>query len=238
LAAEYKSILLEEYPQTAFAQLISDPENFDNSELITPEALYKEILDLFQKQQFTKAREAIEPLMILASGSSIEPKAALLKAHISGRLNGVEAWKLALADLTTAYSATEEAKNAKALIEEIEAYDDLKESGVVYKNYKWIFPFLSSEMKQSQDFFEEIKTSLQTVKQRWEVSLDRFNEEYIFVVVHGIRDPQEVKNIETNGGLVELIQRNSENFVALASQYRTILKNKNWKTLKDERIRD
>lgn len=238
LAAEYKSILLEEYPQTAFAQLISDPENFDNSELITPEALYKDILELFQKQQFTEAREAIEPLMILASGSSIEPKAALLKAHISGRLNGVEAWKLALADVTSAYSATEEAKNAKALIEEIEAYDDLKESGVVYKNYKWIFPFLSSEMKQSQDFFEEIKTSLQTVKQRWEVSLDPFNEEYIFVVVHGIRDPKEVKNIETNGGLVELIQRNSENFVALASQYRTILKNKNWKPHKDERIRD
>ena len=47
LAAEYKSVLLEEYPQTAFAQLISDPENFDNSELITPEALYKDILDLF-----------------------------------------------------------------------------------------------------------------------------------------------------------------------------------------------
>ena len=70
------------------------------------------------------------------------------------------------------------------------------------------------------------------------MSLDPFNEEYIFVVVHGIRDPQEVKNIETNGGLVELIQRNSENFVALASQYRTILKNKNWKPHKDERIRD
>jgi hypothetical protein len=70
------------------------------------------------------------------------------------------------------------------------------------------------------------------------VSLDTFNEEYVFVVVHGIRDPQEVKNIETEVGLEELIQRNTDNFVALASQYRTILKNKNWKTPKNERIRD
>jgi len=238
MASEYKSTLIEEYPETAFAQLISDPENFDNSQLITPEALYKDILDLFQKQQFAEAREAIEPLMILASGSSIEPKAALLKAHINGRLNGVEAWKSALAEVISTYSATDEAKNAKALTEEIEAYDNLKESGVVYKNYKWIFPFLSSEIKQSKAFFEEIKTTLQTVKQRWKVSLDPFDEEYIFVVVHGIRDPQEVKNIETEGRLEELIQRNSENFVALVSQYRTILKNKNWKTLKNERIRD
>ena len=238
LAAVYKSTLLEEYPETAFAQLISDPENFDNSQLITPKVLYKDILDLFQKQKFAEAREAIEPLMILASGSSIEPKAALLKAHINGRLNGVEAWKSALADVISTYSASEEAKNAKALTEEIEAFDNLKESGVVYKNYKWIFPFLSSETKQSKAFFEEIKATLQIVKQRWKVSLDTFNEEYVFVVVHGIRDPQEVKNIETEVGLEELIQRNTDNFVALASQYRTILKNKNWKTLKNERIRD
>ena len=238
LAAVYKSTLLEEYPETAFAQLISDPENFDNSQLITPKVLYKDILDLFQKQKFAEAREAIEPLMILASGSSIEPKAALLKAHINGRLNGVEAWKSALADVISTYSASEEAKNAKALTEEIEAFDNLKESGVVYKNYKWIFPFLSSETKQSKAFFEEIKATLQTVKQRWKVSLDTFNEEYVFVVVHGIRDPQEVKNIETEVGLEELIQRNTDNFVALASQYRTILKNKNWKTPKNERIRD
>jgi tetratricopeptide (TPR) repeat protein len=238
LAAVYKSTLLEEYPETAFAQLISDPENFDNSQLITPKVLYKDILDLFQKQKFAEAREAIEPLMILASGSSIEPKAALLKAHINGRLNGVEAWKSALADVISTYSASEEAKNAKALTEEIEAFDNLKESGVVYKNYKWIFPFLSSETKQSKAFFEEIKATLQIVKQRWKVSLDTFNEEYVFVVVHGIRDPQEVKNIETEVGLEELIQRNTDNFVALASQYRTILKNKNWKTPKNERIRD
>ena len=38
-----------------------------------------------------------------------------------------------------------------------------------------------------------------------------------------------VKRIENNSVMSELIKQNSKNFVALASQYRTILKNKNWK---------
>ncbi len=238
LAAEYKSTLLEEFPQTPFAQLIADAELDDNSQLITPEARYKDILEMFQQQQFGQAAQAIEPLLILASGTSIEPKAALLRAHIEGRLKGVEAWKTALSELSTTYSASEEAKNALALLTKIDTYDDLKETGLVYKNYKWIFPFLSSEKEQTKAFFEEIQTNLKTLKQRWTVTLDPFNADYVFIVVHGIRDPQEVENVETDPSLVTLIQQNNQNFVALASQYRTILKNKNWKIPKDESIRD
>jgi hypothetical protein len=238
-AAEYyKTILLEDYPETPFAQLISNPENFDNSKLITPETLYKNVLDLYRQQKFEEAVEAIEPLMILASGSSVEPKTALLKAHITGRLNGVEEWKTALGEVITNYSATEEAKNASDLLSEIEAYDDLKETGTIYKNYKWIFPFLTSDKDLSQAFFEEIKKVVDTHKQRWSVSLDPFNREHTFVVIHGIRDLRELENIEENSAFSELLSRNNENFVALSAQYRTIIKNKNWKTLQDERIRN
>ena len=59
-----------------------------------------------------------------------------------------------------------------------------------------------------------------------------------FVVVHGIRGLKEIEIIARNEGLIPLLEKNKENFVALASQYRTVLKNKNWKTLKDERIRN
>jgi hypothetical protein len=228
---------LEDYSETPFAQLISDPENFDNSQLVTPEVLYKGVLKLYREQRLASALEEIEPLMILASGSSIEPKTALLKAHLDGRLKGVEAWKEALADVVANYSASEEAKNAKSLIEEIEANNDLKETGIVYKNYKWIFPFLSSETDRSAAFFDQLSAALKTLKKRWSVSLDQFSEEHTFVVVHGIRDPNQIERIKRNFGISELIIQNSDNFVALTSQYRTIIKNKNWKKLQNERIR-
>jgi len=33
----------------------------------------------------------------------------------------------------------------------------LNESGAVYKNYKWIFPFLSTDEKESIAFYKEPK---------------------------------------------------------------------------------
>ncbi|MDB3862538.1 hypothetical protein N9313_03095 [Flavobacteriaceae bacterium] len=231
---DYKTQLVEGYPETPFAQLISDPENFDNSQLITPELLYKEALNLYKQQRFRDALDKIKPLMIIASGSAIEPKTALLKAHINGRLNGIEAWKIALAEIALNYSVTEEAKHANTLLENIEANNNLEETGVVYKNYKWIFPFLSSEIARPKEFMDTLKEFLKTSKRRWTVSLDPFNEDYTFVVVHGIRDPKEIKNIEANSTISALVSGNSENFVALATQYRTLIKNKNWKTFRNE----
>lgn len=236
-AEEYKKLLLKDYLETPFAQLISDPENFDNSQLVTPEILYEDVLNLYQKQRLVSALKEIEQLMVLASGSAIEPKAALLKAHIDGRLKGVESWKEALAEVIANYSASEEAIHAKSLLEEIEANNDLKETGIVYRNYKWIFPFTSSETERAEAFFEKLKQVLKTSKQRWSVSLDPFSVEHTFVVVHGIRDPNQIERIKRNVGISELITQNSDNFVALTSQYRTIIKNKNWKKLQNERIR-
>ena len=234
-AEKYKKALIEGYPMTPFAQLISNPENNDNIEQRTPEQLYKKALNLFKNQHFIEALEEIEPLMVLAGGSPIEPKTALLKAHIIGRLKGVDEWKKALSQVSSNYSATKEAKNAKAIVEKIELNNNLKETGIIYKNYKWIFPFSSSESILVNSFLEQLKEILKTSKRRWTVSLDPFNEEHIFIVVHGIRDLKEIKRIENNSVMSKLIKQNSKNFVALSSQYRTIMKNKNWKIFQNER---
>ena len=237
LAERYKKQLLEGFPETPFARLISDPENFDNAQFVTPEALYAKTLKLYQNQEFTQCLASIESLLILASGSRIEPKTALLKAHIIGRLQGVEAWKNALEEVAANYSAVEEGLKAKEVLEEIETFDDLKETGVVYKNYKWIFPFGSDENERSLAFFENLKKALSTTKQNWSVSIDPFDDTHTFVVVHGIRDLEETTNGMENQRIMALIKENKENFVALASQYRTLIKNKNWKNFQDERNR-
>ena len=234
-AYEYKKSLIEGYPKTPFARLVSNLESNENIEKGTPEQLYKKALRLYKNQHFSKALEQIETLMVLAGGSFIEPKTALLKAHIIGRLKGVEEWKRALVQVISNYSATKEAENAKSLVEKIELNNNLKETGVIYKNYKWIFPFLSSESISANFFLEQLKEILKVSKIKWTVSLDIFNEEHIFIVVHGIRDIKEIKSIENNSKMYELVTQNSKNFVALASQYRTIMKNKKWKTFQDER---
>ena len=155
-AAQNRAILLENYSDTPFAMLISDPENYDASGVITPEKLYANVLSLFEKQEFKKVLTEIEALEVVTSGSQMEPKIALLKAHTQGRLYGIDAWKSALREVESNFSAVAEGINAKALIAQIET-NDLNESGAVYKNYKWIFPFLSTDEKESIAFYKELK---------------------------------------------------------------------------------
>jgi len=82
-----------------------------------------------------------------------------------------------------------------------------------------------------------MKQILNTSKRNWTVSIDPFNETHTLVVIHGIRDVEETQNQKANLGILALVEENKENFVALASRYRSIIKNKNWKNIQDERNR-
>ena len=227
-ADTYKQQLIANYPETPFARLLSDPENYDTTELITPETLYAKALDLFENQQLLKTLEALEELTVLASGSSIEPKINLLKAHTLGRLNGIAAWKVSLNEVATNFSAVEEGIRAKALLEEVEALNDLEETGVIYKNYKWVFPFTLAEKQNAQDFLKTLEKEVKSHNRFWSVSLDTYNPDFVFVVVHGIRDPKEIENWKTQQKRYKSKAEQNDNFVTLASQYREYMKNKTW----------
>ena len=83
-------------------------------------------------------------------------------------------------------------------------------------------------------FFKKLKETIAQIKERWNVSQDVYNEEYDFIVIHGIRDLQEIKALKGLDSIDTLLGLNTkDNFVTLASEYRTYIKNKNWKnTLK------
>jgi hypothetical protein len=207
---------------------LSDPENYDTSGMITPETLYAKALDLFENQQLLETLESLEELTVLASGSPIEPKINLLKAHTLGRLNGVAAWKASLNEVATNFSAVEEGIQAKALLAEIEALNDLEETGVIYKNYKWVFPFPITEKENAQKLLTVLGTEVKTYNRFWSVSLDAYNKEFVFVVVHGIRDPKEIENWKIQQERYNSTTVQNDNFVTLASQYREYMKNKTW----------
>ena len=233
-ALTFKERLIEKHPESTFAMLLLDPENYDTSGVITPEKIYQNVLTLFEKQDFKKVLFEINALDVVISGSRIAPKIALLKAHALGRLKGVDTWKELLLEVATNYSAAPEGLYAKELLAQIISQDDLKESGPVYKNYKWIFPFLSEDKESAMAFFKKLKETIAHNKERWSVSQDVYNEEYDFIVVHGIRDLQEIKALKGLDSIDTLLGLNTkDNFVTLASEYRTYIKNKNWKnTLK------
>ena len=116
----------------------------------------------------------------------------------------------------------------KKLINQIESFNDLEEKGIVYKNYKWIFPFKHVELEESKAFCLALKREVELINKDWTVSIDTYNNNYDFVVIHGIRDPNEIEQIKSVDLFAKKYLFKNENFVTLASQYRDYIKNKTW----------
>ena len=229
VAENYKIDLIKNYPDTPFARILSDQKNYNSTGIVTPEKLYENALKLYKEQKLIETLEEIELLTVMASGKQLESKISLLKANSLGRLNGIQTWKESLMEVATTFSAFEEGIYAKGLINQIEKLNNLEDTGVVYKNYKWIFPFKELEREKTEIFFNSLKEVLAKHNKRWTLSIDTYNKDYIFVVVHGIRDP---KNIEMCKAKMQFKSSNllkEHNFVALTSQYQDYLKNKTWK---------
>jgi len=228
-AQKYNEALLKEHPESAFAKFLSDPQNYDASGLQTPERLFMRAYSLFEKQEFTAVLEALETMEVLLSGSTLAPKVALLKANTLGRLQGVAVWKEELAQVAKAYSSLEVGKYAETLLSQIEASQNLKEKGPVFKNYKWIFPFDRTQKNQRELFENSLRATLIESQSKWRVSVDPYDAETTFVVVHGIFDPEDIEIWlqKTAKHTKDLKEQN--NFVALGSVYRDYQKNKSWK---------
>ena len=227
-ANQYKKKVIELYPETPFAQLLKDPGNYNINGIVTSESLYKKTLKLFKDQKFNETLIELERLSVLASGNELEPKIGLLRAHTIGRLNGIQAWKKELKSVSIKYSAFEEGEKAKKLINQIESFNDLEEKGIVYKNYKWIFPFRHVESEESKAFCLALKREVKLINKDWTVSIDIYNNNYDFVVIHGIRDPKEIQQLKSVDLFAKKDLFKKENFVTLASQYRDYIKNKTW----------
>lgn len=229
VAENYKIDLIKNYSETPFARILSDQKNYNSTGTVTPEKLYENALKLYKEQKLIETLEEIELLTVMASGKQLESKISLLKANSLGRLNGIQTWKESLMEVATTFNAFEEGIYAKGLINQIEKLNNLEDTRVVYKNYKWIFPFKELEREKTEIFFNSLKEVLAKHNKRWTLSIDTYNKDYIFVVVHGIRDP---KNIEMCKAKMQFKSSNllkEHNFVALTSQYQDYLKNKTWK---------
>ncbi len=227
-ANAYKETLIQNFPEGAFAMFLADPQNYDDRQLQTPERLFEKAYRLFEAQQFGAVLENIATMEVLFSGSSVAPKVALLKANTLGRLQGVAMWKEELSKVAEKYGTLPEGQHAQSLLSQIASSQNLSEKGPIFKIYKWIFPFNNNE-KIQQDLFEKaLVEALKESDTKWRVSVDPYNAETTFVVVHGIYDPAEIDVWLKKAAKPAQRLKERNNFVALSATYRDYQKNKSW----------
>jgi TolA-binding protein len=114
----YKNIILTEYANTAFAQIIKNPDKKieQETEISALETAYKELYYSYKKGEYKKVLKDINKMLSALSSSKLKPKIELLKAYTIGKHLDRETYKGALEFVSISYGSTKEGKKAKEIL--------------------------------------------------------------------------------------------------------------------------
>ena len=79
-----------------------------------------------------------------------------------------------------------------------------------------------------EEFYKSLKELVSKKNKQCLVSLDTYNKDYFFVVVHGIRNQKNIEIWKAEGKFELTSLLKQQNFVTLSSQYHEYMKNKTW----------
>jgi tetratricopeptide (TPR) repeat protein len=104
-ADQYKNLLLKEFPETAFAKIIVDPNYIKNVTDSDAEinALYNNVYDSFAKKDYKNTIILIDQLQQQRPGNKWSAQLAYLRAISAGHLEKLDAFKADLTDILTKY---------------------------------------------------------------------------------------------------------------------------------------
>ena len=115
----YRQRLLEKYPETEFAKILSDPAYYEKklALLKRAETLYIDAYTSYSLENFEKAITSCNEALAEFGESTLAPKFMLLRAYSVARIQDERAFKAELAQIIKAYPTSEEGKRATEISE-------------------------------------------------------------------------------------------------------------------------
>ncbi len=139
-AADMKQQILLQYPDSRYAQILSNPEvEITDSE--NPEIVFNTLYKKFENNQLREVSEEVDEAIFKFAGEESLPKFEMLKAKTLGRLKGVEDYKTALNFIALTYPNSQEGKQAEKMVQtELPLIEALNFGLQQPTGYKIIFP--------------------------------------------------------------------------------------------------
>jgi hypothetical protein len=233
LQALAKSDIIDNYPDSRYAEILLNPESALLNNENSPETLYNNLYAQFELGEYQQVIEGCDLQIIRLDGDQIVPKLELLKVTSKARLYGFEAYKEGLNFVALNYPSSMEGKKAarmyETVIPQLQSMEFVQDS--TQTNFKTIFKFEESETNEIKEFKEALSTAIEDVDYfKLSVSKDRYDTNTIFVVVHGL------KSVQGAFGFVEILENKndlkvSKPFFGISSKnYQTVQIHKNVKT--------
>lgn len=117
LSEKYKNLVLENFPNTIYAEFILNPEqDFTEASSAEALALYDETYKAYKDEDYALVKEKASQAFMQFPLEEIVPKFAILNAYADARLEGADAYKGSLQRILVLYPGTEEATHAQNLL--------------------------------------------------------------------------------------------------------------------------
>ncbi|SDS38974.1 hypothetical protein [Gramella sp. MAR_2010_147] len=230
-----KNDILQNYSDSRYAAFIRNPQSIQRDEN-SPEVLYNQLFRQYENQELDEVIKKSNEYVSRFTGDPMVPKFELLKARATARILGVDAYEKALNYVSVTYPQSQEGQKAQDIINR--SISDLKKlefsPDSLQTNFKIIYPVKSDDKEDTVKLKETIEKALSELGyKKLSVSLDVYDVEQSFVVVHGLESKS--KSL----GFQELLQENKnykiarEAFVMSAENYRIVQIKKNLRSYLD-----
>jgi tetratricopeptide (TPR) repeat protein len=198
-AAAMKQQIMSRYPDSRYAQIISN-ETLNAQQLSqTPDAKYEGLYKKYENNTNTALLNEVEDAIDLYTGDEIVSKFELLKANIVGKLKGIEEYKTALNFVALNYPNSQEGKSAEALLSKNIPYlQKLKFDSEKPTSWKLLYKIKDTLNASDKILIEKIKkfTSERTAE-KLSYSLDNYVMDEVLLILHGIPSEEKAKDIVT-----------------------------------------
>jgi len=117
-AEAYRQRLLEKYPSTEFAKILSDPDYYEKklADMKMAQQLYNEAYDTYTAENFTAAISLIDAALEKYNQDALAPKFLLLRAYSIARITDERTFKDELNKVIKSWPESEESKKANEII--------------------------------------------------------------------------------------------------------------------------
>jgi hypothetical protein len=198
-AEDLKREITGQYPNSRYAQIISNPDSVDAAIIDTPEGVYKNLYKLYEQEYFTSVLQQVDGLIDHFPGESIVPKFELLKAYTIGKLYGLDAYKRAIQYVADNYATSDEGKSAAEILKtQIPMLEQMNFSTADSKKWRIVFRVATNDEKSSSDL--ERKINLFMGDENFEklyYTCDLYNDKESFISIHGFHSESYAKSVAT-----------------------------------------
>ncbi|HEY6144577.1 MAG TPA: hypothetical protein VIV55_14290, partial [Flavobacterium sp.] len=198
-AEDMKARILSQYPDSRYAQIISNGNANSTSSNETSEEVYDRWYKLYQEEKYVEVLEKLDTLILQYAGDEIVPKFELLRANILGKLKGLEAYKNAMQFVADNYPTSEEGKDAQEILtNQIPLLEKMDFSFTEVKKWKILYKVGKIEDKSANELEQKINKFIASENiEKLSYTCDSYTEKEYFIVIHGITSEAYAESIVT-----------------------------------------